>query len=185
MMLTHKGTQRIETERLILRRFTMEDAQAMYDNWAGDDNVTKYLTWPTHSDVGVSQWVLKDWVGSYDKADYYQWAIVPKDLGQPIGSIAVVDHRDDVVKASIGYCMGRQWWHQGIMTETLKAVIAFLMDEVGYRRVEAVHAPENPNSGAVMRKSGMTYEGTLRCSGRNNQGICDEVFYAILAEDRT
>lgn len=184
MMLTHKGTKRIETERLVLRRFTMEDAQAMYDNWASDDDVTRYLTWPTHTDIGVSRWVLNDWVGSYEKDDYYQWAIVLKELGQPIGSIAVVDHRDDVGKASIGYCMGKRWWHRGIMPEALRAVIGFLMDEVGFQRVEAVHAPENPNSGAVMRKAGMTYEGTLRRNGRNNQGICDECYYGILAEER-
>lgn len=183
-MLKHKGTQIIETERLILRRFTMEDAQAMYDNWASDDDVTRYLTWPSHSDIGVSKWVLNDWIGSYAKDDYYQWAIVPKALGEPIGSIAVVDSRGAVTKASLGYCMGKKWWHQGIMPEALRAVISFLMDEVGFQRIEAVHAPENPNSGAVMRKAGMTYEGTLRRNGLNNQGICDEVIYAILAEDR-
>ena len=60
--MEHKGTVRIETERLILRRFESDDAQAMYDNWASNPNVTKYLTWPTHSSVDVAQWVVNDWV---------------------------------------------------------------------------------------------------------------------------
>ena len=55
--MNHKGTVALETERLILRRFYIEDADAMFKNWASDEEVTKYLTWPTHSDVSVSQTV--------------------------------------------------------------------------------------------------------------------------------
>ena len=60
--MNHIGTQYIETERLILRRFETSDAQAMFDNWASDDEVTKYLTWPTHADVSVTEKLLEDWV---------------------------------------------------------------------------------------------------------------------------
>ena len=70
--MNHIGTQYIETDRLILRRFELADAQAMFDNWAGDDEVTKYLTWPAHSDVSVSEQVLEDWVPQYAKADCYR-----------------------------------------------------------------------------------------------------------------
>ena len=182
-MLTHKGTQTIFTERLILRRFRQDDAQAMFENWACDDEVTKYMTWPSHCNVGISQWVINDWVSSYVKDDYYQWAI--EFEGQPIGSIGVVDQREDVARATIGYCIGRSWWHKGIMSEALKAVMDYLFDEVGMNRVEACHDPNNPNSGKVMAKCGMKYEGTHRQSGRNNQGVCDEAFYALLKCDRT
>ena len=61
-MLAHKGTQRIETERLILRPFTLSDANDMFKNWASDDEVTKYLTWPTHSSIEVSQMIIDSWV---------------------------------------------------------------------------------------------------------------------------
>ena len=57
-MLTHKGTKVIETERLILRPFTMADAEPMFRNWASDDEVTKHLTWPTHESVEISNMVL-------------------------------------------------------------------------------------------------------------------------------
>ena len=56
--MNHQGTKTFETPRLILRRFTMEDAPAMYRNWASDPEVTKYLTWPTHSSAEVSRQVL-------------------------------------------------------------------------------------------------------------------------------
>lgn len=184
-MVTHKGTMTLETPRLLLRRCEKADAKAMYENWASDPEVTKYLTWPTHSSVAVSEMVLESWVECYAKDNYYQWLIVLKENGpDPIGSMAVVQLDDNAEKAEIGYCIGRNWWHQGITSEALKAVMDFLFDEVGMNRVEACHDPRNPNSGAVMRKCGMKYEGTHRQADRNNQGICDVSIYALLKSER-
>lgn len=180
-MLTHKGTTTLHTERLMLRRFTEGDAESMFRNWASDEEVVKFLTWPAHASVEVSEQIIGEWLDNYSRDDYYQWAIVFE--GEPIGSIAVVSQNDSVGKAEIGYCIGRNWWHQGIMTEALDAVIHYLFIEVGMQRVESRHDPRNPHSGDVMRKCGMTYEGTLRRSDRNNQGICDACHYAILAEE--
>ena len=179
-MLTHTGTKTIDTERLRLRRFRREDAQAMFDNWASDDEVTRFLSWPTHTDVSISQFVIDDWVNSYQKDETYLWAITFRDKDIPIGSISVVSHNDRVGKMEIGYCIGKAWWHQGIMTEALGAVMNVLFNEVGANRLEASHDANNPNSGAVMSKCGMLFEGTLRRSGCNNQGICDVCWYAAI-----
>lgn len=179
-MLQHKGTQIIETSRLVLRPFVVEDAQAMFDNWASDPEVTKYLMWPTHTNVDISRMVLEDWEKNYKNKDYYQWAMELKEIGQPIGSVSVVRQDDRVAGAEIGYCMGKAWWHRGIMSEAVAAVIGFLFTEVGFNRIEARHDPRNPHSGGVMKKCGMQYEGTSRASDRNNQGICDAAHYAIV-----
>lgn len=181
--MKHLGTKTIETERLILRRFTMEDAQAMFDNWASDDNVTRYLTWPTHTSIDVTRMVLENWVTSYEKDDFYNWAIELKALGQPVGNISVVRSSEHSRRVEVGYCMGKAWWHQGIMSEALQAVIGFLITEVGVNRVEARHAMENPRSGGVMKKCGMTYEGTLRQGGWCNAGFADLAIYSILANE--
>lgn len=182
-MLTHKGTVTIETPRLILRKARMEDAEPMFRNWANDAEVTKFLTWPAHGSIEVSERVLASWVDCYQKDDYYQWMIVLKEINEPIGSI-MASTVGRAKCAHIGYCIGRQWWHQGIMSETLKAVMDFLFDAVGYHRVEAMHDPNNPHSGGVMKKCGMKYEGTLRQADRNNQGICDASYYGILKSER-
>jgi len=179
-MSTHKGTQTIETSRLILRRARRDDAEPMFRNWASDPEVTKYLTWPTHSSLAISEMVIGSWVREYEKDSYYQWMIVLKEIGEPIGSISVVRQNDRVEEAEIGYCIGSRWWHRGIMTEALNAVIKYLFTEVGMNRVAARHDPNNPHSGRVMRKCGMKYEGTTHASDRNNQGICDADHYAIL-----
>ena len=182
-MLTHKGTQTIETSRLILRRAVREDAEPMFRNWASDPEVTKFLTWPAHSSIAVSEMVIGSWLQEYEKENYYQWMIVLKELDEPIGSISVVRQNDRVEEAEIGYCIGSRWWHKGIMTEALSAVIEYLFTEVGMNRVAARHDPNNPHSGGVMRKCGMKYEGTHRACDRNNQGICDATQYAILRNE--
>ena len=69
------------------------------------------------------------------------------------------------------------------MPEALRAVIAYLFEEAGLNRVAACHDVNNPKSGRVMQKAGMTREGVLRAAGRNNQGICDEVWYSILKSE--
>lgn len=179
------GTQRIETDRLILRRYVIEDADAMYKNWASDSEVTKFLTWQPHSSVEVSRGIIENWLKEYSDEKYYQWAIVLKANGnEPIGDISVVHMNEDISMVHIGYCLGRAWWRRGIMSEALKAVMDFMFDTVEVNRVESRHDPMNPNSGKVMQKCGMKYEGTLRSADRNNQGICDACYYALLRSER-
>lgn len=182
--MKHLGTQRLATERLILRRYTLEDAAAMYENWASDPCVTEFLTWPRHDSVKTSEGILSEWIESYQNPGFYNWAIVLKEEGTfPIGNISVVKADDSVKMAQLGYCIGKKWWNHGIVSEAVEAVIHFLFTEVGMNRIEARHDPKNPNSGKVMIKCGMQYEGTLREADCNNQGICDCAMYAILAKD--
>ena len=184
-MLNHKGTKVIETDRLILRPFNMADAEPMFRNWASDDLVTRYVTWPTHESVDVTRMVLADWTSHYGEKDFYNWAIVLKENGpEPIGNIAAVHIRENTLCATMGYCMSRAHWGKGIMTEALRALVDFFFDEVGCNRICADHDIENPASGRVMEKSGMRFEGTARQGGRTNRGIVDICHWAILREDR-
>ncbi len=185
-MIRHKGTQALETKRLILRRATLDDAEAMFHNWASDPKVTKYLTWPTHANVAITQAVLQDWVTCYARQDYYQWMIILKEFDTcPIGSISVVSLDDSQATAEIGYCIGQPWWHQGIMSEALAAVIDYLFEQVGILHVKAKHDTNNPYSGAVMRKCGMRYQGIQLQAGTNNQGPCDIATYLIANHKNT
>lgn len=182
-MLTHKGTQTIETERLILRKAVIEDAEPMFRNWASSPEVTKYLTWPPHKSVEITEKVLGMWMDGYAQEKTYQWMIVLKDLGQPIGTISGMNPNDELSSVEIGYCIGKKWWHHGIVTEALNAVIRYLFEECDFNRITARHDVNNPHSGDVMKKCGMKYEGTTKQSARNNQGICDMAHYAILKSE--
>lgn len=182
-MLDHKGTKIIETERLILRPFRSSDAPLMFKNWAGDREVTRFLTWNAHRSVSDSECVINMWVAEYNENSTYNWAIVPKEFGEPIGGINVVRIHANNDAAEIGYCIGRDWWGKGIMTEAFSAIIPYLFD-VGFNRIQAEHAVKNPASGRVMQKCGLTYEGTLRQFFRATSGeLLDISYYSILREE--
>ncbi len=182
--MKHLGTQTIETNRLILKKFEIKDALKMFNNWASSDEVTKYLTWKPHKDVSVSKEWIEFLISNYDRKDFYEWGIFLKKIDEPIGSISVVDLKENINAVHIGYCIGKKWWHQGITSEALSALVDFFFDKVGVDRIESRHDPLNVNSGRVMKKCGMKYEGTMRKADISNQGIVDCSYYAILKEDR-
>ena len=179
------GTRTIETHRLLLRRFEIADAEDMYRNWASDPAVTRFLTWPAHASADVSRQVLANWISRYEDGGFFNWAIHLKETGAVIGNIAVVKLNEKTASADIGYCLGRAFWGRGIMPEALRAVMDYLFDTVELGRVAACHDVNNPNSGRVMQKAGMRFEGIFRHAGVNNIGICDEAWYALLRGDRT
>lgn len=159
-MLTHKGTQTITTERLTLRRFRIDDAQAMFDNWANDERVTRFLTWVPHESPELTKQLLESWCAAYENLNSYNWVI--EFEGKIIGNISVVRSSEKSEYAELGYCMGFDYWNKGIMPEATQAVIDFLFTEVGINRVGISHAVKNPASGRVAQKCGLTFEGTKR-----------------------
>lgn len=181
--MIHQGTVQLETERLVLRRFTEEDAPSMLANWANDPDVTEFLTWAPHGSIDVTRTVLAEWVAAYERPDWYQWAIELRDTGELVGSISVVSLNEETGAVEVGYCIGRPWWRRGITTEALNAVMGFLFERVGARRVWAKHDTRNPNSGRVMALCGMSYEGTIRQSGVCNQGVGDLTVRGMLRDE--
>ena len=179
------GTRTIETDRLILRRFTEDDAEDMFKNWASDPKVTEFLTWPPHPSADFTRELLKEWISKYEDDDYFNWVIELKEIGHVIGNISVVNFDERIEAAEIGYCMSSSYWGRGVMPEALKAVMDYLFDVVGLNRVAACHDKNNAKSGRVMEKAGMKLEGTLRATGRNNQGILyDKVWHSMIKSDR-
>ena len=178
--MEHKGTVRLETERLILRKLEVSDAQSMYKNWANSATVTKFMTWLPHENESVTKTVINSWIEQYANSNFYQWAIVLKDINEPIGSISVVRIDERVDECEIGYCIGEKWWGNGYTAEAFRKVIEFLFGEVKANRISAKHDINNPNSGKVMVKCGLEKEGVLRRAFKGNQGICDVALYSII-----
>lgn len=176
-------TERIETKRLILRPFMLEDAHALFANWGSDPEVTKFVSWPRYTEEKMAEGRMHYMQDCYAKGEITDWAIELKELGQAIGSIGVVGTNERVRSVEVGYCIGSSWWNQGITTEAFGAVIRYFFDETEVCRVEARHDTRNPASGAVMKKCGMLYEGTLRSASWNHSGVCDLACYGILKSD--
>ncbi len=182
-MLHHKGTITLESERLMLRRFTLDDAEAMFNNWAKDSEVAKYMRWKAHENIEESKAVLLNRIERCSNLNTYHWAIVLKGTDLPIGNIVLLCANEYDMCGEVAYCLGRQYWGQGIITEALIAVLKFGLLEVGFNRIEAYHAVNNGASGKVMRNAGMKYEGRMRKKYLSHMGFEDSDLYAILRED--
>ena len=181
--MIHLGTVKIETTKLILRKFTEKDILPAFHNWTSDEKVTEFLRWPAHKTPETTEWIVKEWISSYKKKDFYQWAIVLKGIDEPVGTISVVNKNEKLNSVHIGYCIGSKWWHQSITREAFSALIPFLFEKVKVNRIESQHDPYNPNSGKVMARCGLQYEGTLRQADFSNRGIVHAMVYSLLASD--
>ena len=147
----------LQTKRLLLRKIRREDAQRIFDCWACDPEVTKYLTWSPHASVAVTNAVMDRWLAEYEQPDCYRYGIELRETGELFGMIDVVRIVDG--KPEIGYCSGRAYWGNGYMTEALKAVCAALFDE-GYGTILIRAVRENVGSNRVIQKSGFIFTGS-------------------------
>ncbi|MDD3428907.1 MAG: GNAT family N-acetyltransferase [Oscillospiraceae bacterium] len=102
--------------------------------------------------------MLSVWEKEYQNPDYYQWGVVRKRDGTLIGAISAFEDEEGLT-LEVGYCYGKAYWNHGYATEALRAVCAFLFDEVHLDCISCGHAKENPASGAVMRKVGFACTG--------------------------
>ena len=179
------GTKQIETERLILRRLTVNDSETAFKNWCSNPNVARYTLWDAHKKVDTTINLYTAWEKLYEKEDTFRWIVELKDTHDLIGTIDVADsHYLPFGAVEIGYCYGEAFWGKGYATEALKRVIKYLFDEVGLDVIYADHMEKNPNSGKVMKKSGMTYEGIRRGRVIDHDGIRNNLIsYSITKEE--
>lgn len=177
-MLKHKGTLTIETVRLILRRFDEQDAEQMFKNWASDPEVCKFLSWGPHGDINVTKARIRHIVERYQYDNSYNWIIYSKRINEVIGSISVEISNERSCSCEMGYCLGREHWNQGLMTEAMRAIMHYLYFEIGYETIQAKHDTMNIASGRVMQKAGMVFEKIeYQCSRRKDGSLCDCAVY--------
>lgn len=155
------GTKPLETERLILRKFTIDDAKEMYENWASDTNVTKYVSFSPHKDVNETKNIISMWISEYED-NSFNWIVELKENHQAIGSISVIEKSKTHNNCEVGYVYGSKFWGNGYATEALHKVLEYLLMDCEFHLVEAKHYESNPASGKVMEKAGMIKDGVLR-----------------------
>ncbi|MGT2829203.1 GNAT family N-acetyltransferase [Streptococcus hillyeri] len=181
--MDHKGTIQLETNRLILRRFQLEDAEAMFHHCWSDFDVWKWTSYDemtTVEDLVVKNGLFTHWwMGLYANSNRYNWAIVLKSTLQPIGRVFVITLNEESSELEITYEIGKKWWNQGLMTEALQEIIHFLFNEVHVNRIIAYHAKENPASGKVMKHLGMTLFKIVPDGCTCNAGTFDSHYYEI------
>lgn len=184
-MLTHISTQAIETERLVLRRFEYSDSTSMLRNWIADEKIQSLYSEPTYETEEAVTELLTKYITSYEKEDYYRWAIIDKETNECIGQIAyfLVDSKNHF--AEIEYCIGSAFQCRGYATEATKAVIKYGFEKMNLHKVQICTKTINIPSKRVIEKCGFTYEGTLRDYFYMNGEYVGRLYFSILRSEYT
>jgi RimJ/RimL family protein N-acetyltransferase len=172
----------LETERLVLRAFVLEDAPLIAAMVSAREVAEGTLNIPHPYPLEMAeQWVASRSTAAMD--DSYHFAITRRNDGMLMGSIGIGITRR-FLRAEIGYWLGVPFWNLGYATEAGRAVLRWGFQEFGLHKICASHFPSNPASGRVMQKLGMTYEGTLRQHvRRDGEDFVDLVYYGVLRDE--
>ncbi|MBE6838299.1 MAG: GNAT family N-acetyltransferase [Ruminococcus sp.] len=182
-MLTHTGTNTIETERLVLRRFRYTDDDAMLKYWVADEKIQSLYSEPVYSTKDEVKGLLDKYIGSYEREDYYRWAITEKGSDECIGQIAffLVDNKNHF--AEIEYCVGSSFQCKGYATEATRALIAYGFEKMNLHKVQICTKTINVPSKRVIEKCGFIYEGTLRDYFCMDGVYVGRLYFSILREE--
>ena len=146
------NTPRLETERLILRKFTEDDLEALYYIHS-EEEVNRFLTWFRLRNMEDARAFYEErFMSRYREDRAYNYAVCLKENDYPVGYVNV--SMDD--SYDFGYGLRREFWHRGIITEAGQAVIEQLLRD-GIPYITATHDVNNPRSGSVMKRLGMKY----------------------------
>ncbi|TAH30781.1 MAG: N-acetyltransferase, partial [Oscillatoriales cyanobacterium] len=151
----------IETERLLLRKITLNDASDMFE-YASNPEVSEYTMWSTHTSIEDTKYFLKSLTKMYKRKELVDWGIVHKAEKKFIGTCGYVEWSMTHSRAEIGYALSARYWREGYMSEAVNAIIEFGFREMLLNRIVGRCEVNNIASARVMEKVGMQLEGILR-----------------------
>ena len=174
------GQKTLETDRLILRAWTLDDVDDMYA-YAKSPNVGPRAGWPPHESRADSEAIVTKWLDSTEV-----WAIEEKASGRVIGSIGLHKdpYRDNPRAKMIGYVLREESWGRGYMPEAVRRMTQFAFEELCLDIICIQHYTFNTQSRRVIEKCGYKYEGTLRrAASRYDGAVLDEAAWSMSRED--
>lgn len=182
-MLKHCGTQTIESERLVLRPFLYTDSDDMLTYWISDPKIQSMYSEPVYSTKEEVKRLLDKYIGSYERLDYYRWAVVEKESNICIGQIAIflVDSKNHFCE--IEYALGSNFHRKGYASEAVKLILDFSFNKVNFHKVQVCHKESNVASQGVIRKCNFTYEGALRDFFFMDGKYVSRLYYSMLKDE--
>ncbi len=158
----------LETERLLLRPFTIEDTQEVFECWESDADVARYMMWESHNDIEKTKKFIEYELSMLSIDKWYRWCITDK-ITKTIFGTCLIYFNDEENCWDISYNLGKKYWRRGYVTEAMKKVMEFAIHSLGLKEFIAAHAIENPASGKVIEKLGFQYECDIDyiCNGGN------------------
>ena len=153
----------VETPRLHLRKPLMEDAPGIFEQYAADPEVTRFLTWRPHQSEADTLSLMLSRLSCWENGTEFAWVITRREASvSPLGMISAIPDERHSWRWSLGYVLARSCWGHGYMTEAVRAVIATVFDQPHVHRIAAFADEENFASARVLEKAGMQREGILR-----------------------
>ena len=148
-----KGTRELKTERLLLRRYRMDDAAVLYEKFGADPEMYRYSGWNPYASREMAEETVREFISSYGNTSFYGWAI--EYQGELIGTIGAYDYDPVSDQIETGLSIARNCWGKGFATEALQCVLTYLTQQGGIRTVTAWCAAENTGSMKALLKAGM------------------------------
>lgn len=166
----------LETKRLILHAWRLEDAEAMF-SYARGEKVGPRAGWKPHENVAESESIIRMFIEEDET-----WALALREEGRPIGSVGLHKTREENVR-ELGYVLSEKYWGRGIMPEAAEAVLRFAFEELGLSKVTVGHFPFNMQSKRVIEKLGFSYTGYFEKAFERFDGVkMDECRYEMTKE---
>lgn len=173
------GTRTLNTQRCCLRKLKVSDAPNLYRNVSSDDKVSQYMSWEQYRNEKQVEEYLYKWQEYYAQNECY-WGIFLKERDVLIGTIYLCDENENANVGFISYCLGSKYWGNGYMTESVKIVLNYAFNDLGYNNITTFCAESNYRSQNVLKRLGFKYEATLRMRDKTAFGYEDCLYYSLL-----
>ena len=138
-----------------LRKLNINDAEEMFNNWACDSEVCKFMTWNAHKDINETKNILKQWEKDYKNNSAIRFGIIMKKTNELIGCIDVVSYINGIPE--IGYCLSKRHWNKGYMSEALKKFCNYLFEIKKFPKIIIRCDENNVASNKVIIKNGFRF----------------------------
>lgn len=181
--MEHLGTKLLENQRISLRKITLNDYKAMYENWASLEECSRFFPWSAAKDIATYQERVSAWVNNYENDLYFNWIIELKENQEIIGIINLHNVDEANQSAETSYILAPKYWNKGLMTESLSRILQYAFKELKINRVQADVFQGNVASERVLVKCGMQKEGLARERYYKEGKYIDTVQYGILRKD--
>ncbi|HEU0027457.1 MAG TPA: GNAT family N-acetyltransferase [Ktedonobacterales bacterium] len=172
----------LTTERLLLRRFQPDDAEALFAILSDEDAMRFTGHGAAHS-LDDARERIRQIDARYARREAIHWAVTLQGADRVIGSCSL--HRIDEGHhhAETGYELHRAYWGRGIMPEAVSATLGYGFTDLGMHRIEAIIDDQNAQSKRLLLKLGFTYEGNLRQRYLHHGRFEDEYYYGLLKDE--
>ncbi len=179
VVMNKPGTKKLYSQRCYLRKLEISDSQQLFENVYSDSKVAGYMSWSRYNNVTEVENYLTKWQEHYNRNECY-WGVFLKENDVLIGTVYLYDENVAAEVGFISYCFGSKFWRNGYATETVKVVLQYGFNDIGYNNITTFVAKSNIRSQNVLSRLGFKCEATLRMRDKTDFGIEDCLSYSLL-----